>query len=113
MTVALSQISTQMQKLQQQKADIDRTLEGLQGQRNQALQDVFTLLPMSDINPEVLIGGLLFVLTEYRRDPAVAQRWQREGKKFLSTQKSNRVSSKNSASTQSKAAPTIQTSTTD
>ena len=75
-------LNKKIEQLQRDKIKIEREIDQLNQQRQTVLTDfIRTLVPM-DIDPRIIIGGLIHVLDQARTQPATAEVWRQAGQKF-------------------------------
>ena len=91
---------------------IEREIAATHAQQQQTLYDsIKTLMPI-DIDPMIVIGGLLSVFEQARTNPSTAEVWRQAGQKFRrqqsasKTSSSSRIISSRSAATQPLSATT-------
>ena len=75
-------LNKRLEQLQRDKVRIEREINNLNEQRQTVLTDfIRTLMPM-DIDPRIIIGGLIHVLDQAQTQPTTAEVWRQAGQKF-------------------------------
>ena len=82
-----------LERLHRDKEKIEREIAAIHAQQQQALYDsIKTFMPI-DMDPAVIIGGLLSIFEHARTQPATAEVWRQAGQKFQRQRHTARPSS--------------------
>lgn len=75
-------LSKKIEKLQKKKESLALELSTLIEERNKELMKVLEHLKTESLHPYTLIGGLLHVASEAKKNPEAEETWRKAGEKF-------------------------------
>lgn len=103
----MKQTESKIQKLQNQKEQLEVQLQELMRERNEFIGDVLNALPTHSIPTEMIIGLLVETITDFNNktlDEKQKEAWQKAGDTFCKTfrKKTNQKSSQRSTKSKPK-----------
>jgi len=78
MDATQKKILSLLKKIEKSTDEINPLLE----KRNEELLKVLKQVPSPALDPNILVGGLLYVCEQAAIQPALAQQWREKGRKF-------------------------------
>ena len=87
-------------KLEEQRAKLDKEILELQKKKNEEFLSLLNKIPSLNLEPMILIGGLLHIVEEANKKPELKEKWRSAAQKFCGRSASPKRSTKASASSQ-------------
>ncbi|AIL13942.1 hypothetical protein IM40_11475 (plasmid) [Candidatus Paracaedimonas acanthamoebae] len=75
-------IEKKITKLEEQKAKLEKEIAELQQKKNEEFLSLLNKIPSLNLEPMMLIGGLLQVIEEAQKKPELKERWLLAAQKF-------------------------------
>ena len=69
-------------KLEEQRAKLDKEILELQKKKNEEFLSLLNKLPSLNLEPMILIGGLLHIVDEANKKPELKEKWRAAAQKF-------------------------------
>jgi hypothetical protein len=86
-------------KLEEQKKKLEQEILGLQ-KKNEEFLSLLNKIPSLNLEPMILIGGLLHVIDEVHKKPELKEKWRHLAQKFCGRSSAQKRSTKTSSSSQ-------------
>jgi len=75
-------IEKKITKLEEQKAKLEKEIAELQQKKNEEFLSLLDKIPSLNLEPMMLIGGLLHMIEEANKKPELKERWLSAAQKF-------------------------------
>jgi restriction endonuclease S subunit len=75
-------IEKKISKLEEQKAKLEKEIAELQKKKNEEFLSLLNKIPSLNLEPIMLVGGLLHVIEEAQKKPELKERWLLAAQKF-------------------------------
>ncbi len=90
-------------KLEEQKQKLEQEILALQKKKNEEFLSLLNKIPSLNLEPMLLIGGLLHVVDEANKKPELKEKWRSAAQKFCGRTPHTKESSKSLSSSQKSA----------
>ncbi|OJX11348.1 MAG: hypothetical protein BGO77_00025 [Caedibacter sp. 37-49] len=72
----------ELSKLEEQRAKLDLQILDLQKKKNEEFLSLLNKVPSLNLDPMMLIGGLLHAVDEANKKPELKEKWRQAAQKF-------------------------------
>lgn len=93
----------ELSKLEEQRSKLDQQILELQKKNNEEFLSLLNKIPSLNLDPMILIGGLLHVVDEVHKKPELKEKWRSAAQKFCGRKLSRKESPKSLSSPQKSA----------
>jgi len=82
MRIPMQATQNKIAKLEEQRAKLDKEILALQKKKNEEFLSLLNKIPSLNLEPMILIGGLLHIIDEANKKPELKEKWRSAAQKF-------------------------------